>query len=118
MSNKSDAKRSKIKKRIRRIVFGSQERPRLSVFRSNKEIYAQVINDVDQKTLVAASSKDKDLKIETTDKIEISKLVGMSVGKKAIESGIKTVSFDRNGYIYHGRIKSLAEGAREAGLKF
>ena len=75
MSNKSDAKRSKIKKRIRRIVFGSQERPRLSVFRSNKEIYAQVINDVDQKTLVAASSKDKDLKIETTDKIEISKLV-------------------------------------------
>ena len=80
MSNKSDAKRSKIKKRIRRIVFGSQERPRLSVFRSNKEIYAQVINDVDQKTLVAASSKDKDLKIETTDKIEISKLVGMSVG--------------------------------------
>ena len=74
MSNKSDAKRSKIKKRVRRIVFGSQERPRLSVFRSNKEIYAQVINDVDQKTLVAASSKDKDLKIETTDKIEISKL--------------------------------------------
>jgi len=87
MSNKSDAKRSKIKKRIRRIVFGSQERPRLSVFRSNKEIYAQIINDVDQKTLVAASSKDKDLKIETTDRIEISKLVGMSVGKKAIEAG-------------------------------
>jgi large subunit ribosomal protein L18 len=118
MSNKSDAKRSKIKKRIRRIVFGSQERPRLSVFRSNKEIYAQVINDVDQKTLVAASSKDKDLKIETTDKIEISKLVVISVGKKAVEAGIKSVSFDRNGYIYHGRIKSLAEGAREAGLKF
>ena len=118
MSNKSDAKRSKIKKRVRRIVFGSQERPRLSVFRSNKEIYAQVINDVDQKTHVAASSKDKDLKIETTDKIEISKLVGISVGKKAIEAGIKSVSFDRNGYIYHGRIKSLAEGAREAGLKF
>ena len=118
MSNKSDAKRSKIKKRVRRIVFGSQERPRLSVFRSNKEIYAQVINDVDQKTLVAASSKDKDLKIETTDKIEISKLVGMSVGKKRIESGIKSVSFDRNGYIYHARIRSLAGGAREAGLKF
>jgi len=110
MSNKSDAKRSKIKKRIRRIVFGSQERPRLSVFRSNKEIYAQVINDVDQKTLVAASSKDKDLKIETTDKIEISKLVGMSVGKK--------IKFDRGGYLYHGRVKSLAEGAREGGLKF
>ena len=118
MSNKSDAKRSKIKKRIRKIVFGSQERPRLSVFRSNKEIYAQVINDVDQKTLVAASSKDKDLNIETTEKIEISKLVGMSVGKKDIEAGIKSVSFDINGYIYHGRIKSLAEGAREAGLKF
>jgi len=118
MSNKSDAKRSKIKNRIRRIVFGSQERPRLSVFRSNKEIYAQVINDVDQKTIVSASSKDKDLKIETADNIEISKLVGISVAKKAMEAGIKSVSFDRNGYIYHGRIKSLAEGAREAGLKF
>jgi len=118
MSNKSDAKRSKIKRRIRRIVFGSQERPRLSVFRSNKDIYAQVINDIDQKTLVSASSKDKEFKTETNNKIEISKLVGISIGKKAIEAGIKSVSFDRNGYIYHGRIKSLAEGAREAGLKF
>lgn len=118
MSNKSDAKRSKIKRRIRRIVFGSQERPRLSVFRSNKDIYAQVINDIDQKTLVSASSKDKELKTETNNKIEISKLVGISIGKKAIEAGIKSVSFDRNGFLYHGRIKSLAEGAREAGLKF
>lgn len=118
MSNKSDAKRSKIKRRIRRIVFGSQERPRLSVFRSNKDIYAQVINDIDQKTLVSASSKDKELKTEANNKIEISKLVGISIGKKAIEAGIKSVSFDRNGFLYHGRIKSLAEGAREAGLKF
>ena len=111
-------RRTRIKNRIRKIVSGTEAQPRLSVFRSNKEIYAQVINDVEQKTLVSASSKDKDLKIETTDKIEISKLVGMSVGKKAVEAGIKSVSFDRNGYIYHGRIKSLAEGAREAGLKF
>ena len=90
----------------------------LSVYRSNKEIYAQIINDVDKKTLVAASSKDKELKIETTNKIEISKIVGNSIGQKAIKAGIKSVSFDRNGYLYHGRVKSLAEGAREAGLKF
>ena len=118
MSTVKVNRRSRIKKRIRKNISGTANKPRLSVFRSNKEIYAQVINDVDQKTLVAASSKDKDLRIETTDRIEISKLVGMSVGKKAVEAGIKSVSFDRNGYIYHGRIKSLAEGAREAGLKF
>ena len=88
------------------------------MYRSNKEIYAQIINDVDKKTLVAASSKDKELKIETTNKIEISKIVGNSIGQKAIKAGIKSVSFDRNGYLYHGRVKSLAEGAREAGLKF
>ena len=118
MSNKIALKRNKIKKRIRKVVFGSSERPRLSVYRSNKEIYAQIINDVDKKTLVAASSKDKELKIETTNKIEISKIVGNSIGQKAIKAGIKSVSFDRNGYLYHGRVKSLAEGAREAGLKF
>ena len=118
MSNKIALKRNKIKKRIRKVVFCSNERPRLSVYRSNKEIYAQIINDVDKKTLVAASSKDKELKIETTNKIEISKIVGNSIVQKAIKAGIKSVSFDRNGYLYHGRVKSLAEGAREAGLKF
>ena len=118
MSNKITFKRNKIKKRIRKVVFGSHERPRLSIYRSNKEIYAQIINDVDKKTLVAASSKDKELTIETTNKIEISKIVGNSIGQKAIKVGIKSVSFDRNGYLYHGRVKSLAEGAREAGLKF
>lgn len=118
MSNKITLKRNKIKKRIRKVVFGSKERPRLSVYRSNKEIYAQIINDVDKKTIVSASSKDKELKIETTNKTEISKIVGNSIGQKAIKAGIKLVSFDRNGYLYHGRVKSLADGAREAGLKF
>ena len=75
-------------------------------------------NDVDKKTIVSASSKDKELKTDSNNKIEISKIVGNSIGKKAIEAGINSVSFDRNGYLYHGRVKSLAEGAREAGLKF
>ena len=118
MSTKNILKRNKIKKRIRKVVFGSSNRPRLSVYRSNKEIYAQIINDVDKKTIVSASSKDKELKTDSNNKIEISKIVGNSIGKKAIEAGINSVSFDINGYLYHGRVKSLAEGAREAGLKF
>ena len=111
-------RRLRIRRRIRKVVTGTAQKPRLSVFRSNKEIYAQIINDVDKKTIVAASSKDKELKIETTNKIEISKIVGNSIGQKAVKAGVKSVSFDRNGYLYHGRVKSLAEGAREAGLKF
>ena len=118
MSKKTTLKRNKIKKRIRRIVFGTKNQPRLTVFRSNKEIYAQVIDDSSSKTIVSASSKDKDLKLKTSNKTEISKIVGDSIGKKAIEAGIKKVSFDRNGYLYHGRVKSLADGAREAGLNF
>ena len=117
-TNKTILKRNKIKKRIRKVVFGSNERPRLSVYRSNKEIYAQIINDVNKKTIVSASSKDKEYKIKSNNKIEISKIVGNSIGKKALEAGIISVSFDWNGYLYHGRVKSLAEGAREAGLKF
>ena len=119
MSNKSDAKRSKIKKRIRRIVFGSQERPRLSVFRSNKEIYCQVIDDINGKTLLQTSSRDKailDLKLKTN--IEISFNVGKLVAEQSIKKGIEKIKFDRGGYLYHGRVKSLAEGAREGGLKF
>ena len=118
MSKKTLIKRNKIKKRIRKVVFGTKDKPRLTVFRSNKEIYAQLIDDSVSKTIVAASSKDKDLKLETTNKIEISKIVGDSIGKKAIKAGIKNISFDRNGYLYHGRVKSLADGAREAGLNF
>jgi large subunit ribosomal protein L18 len=118
MSKKTKLKRNKIKKRIRKIVFGTKDQPRLTVFRSNKEIYAQIIDDYSSKTIASASSKDKDLKLKTSNKTEISKIVGDSIGKKAIEAGIKKVSFDRNGYLYHGRVKSLADGAREAGLNF
>jgi len=118
MSKKTTLKRNKIKKRIRRVVFGTKDQPRLTVFRSNKEIYAQVIDDSSSKTIVSASSKDKDLKLKTSNKTEVSKIVGDSIGKKAIKAGIKKVSFDRNGYLYHGRVKSLADGAREAGLNF
>tara|TARA_B100000780_G_scaffold96090_1_gene67020 strand:+ start:9536 stop:9892 length:357 start_codon:yes stop_codon:yes gene_type:complete len=111
-------KRNKIKKRIRQHVLGSPSRPRLSVFRSNKEIYAQLVDDVTGSTLAFASSRDKDIKNDTITRIEISKLVGLSIGKKAIKAGIAKIGFDRGGYLYHGRVKSLAEGAREAGLKF
>lgn len=118
MSKKTKLKRNKIKKRIRKIVFGTKDQPRLTVFRSNKEIYAQIIDDSSSKTIASASSKDKDIKLKTSNKTEVSKIVGDSIGKKAIKAGIKKVSFDRNGYLYHGRVKSLADGAREAGLNF
>lgn len=110
--------RNKIKKRIRKVVFGTPEKPRMTVFRSNKAIYAQVIDDKDEKTLVSASSNDKDIKLVSKNKTEIAKQVGVSIGTKAVKAGIKSVSFDRNGYLYHGRVKSLADGAREAGLNF
>ena len=111
-------KRNKIKKRIRKVVFGTSEKPRMTVFRSNKAIYAQLINDKDEKTLLSASSFDKDIKLASNNKTEIAKQVGVSIGTKAVKAGIKSVSFDRNGYLYHGRFKSLADGAREAGLNF
>ena len=111
-------KRNKIKKRIRKVVFGTSEKPRMTVFRSNKAIYTQLINDKDEKTLLSASSFDKDIKLESNNKTEIAKQVGISIGTKAVKAGIKSVSFDRNGYLYHGRVKSLADGAREAGLNF
>jgi large subunit ribosomal protein L18 len=111
-------KRNKIKKRIRKVVFGTSEKPRMTVFRSNKAIYAQLINDKEEKTLLSASSFDKDIKLESNNKTEIAKQVGISIGTKAVKAGIKSVSFDRNGYLYHGRVKSLADGAREAGLNF
>ena len=111
-------KRNKIKKRIRKHVLGSESRPRLSVFRSNKEIYAQIVDDTSGKTLASASSRDKDIADNAKTKIELSKLVGLSIGNKAVKAGIEKIGFDRGGYLYHGRVKSLAEGAREAGLKF
>lgn len=109
-------RRTRIKRRIRKVVSGSTERPRLTVFRSNKEIYAQVIDDNTGKTIAAASSLKND-KLKGT-KVEVANAIGKEVAEKAVGAGIKEVVFDRNGYLYHGRVKSLAEGAREAGLKF
>ena len=110
-------RRQRIKYRIKKTVSGTAQKPRLVVFRSNSEIYAQVIDDTKGVTLVAASSRDKDLKATGT-KTEKAKQVGQAIAKKALAAGIESISFDRGGYLYHGRVKSLAEGAREGGLKF
>ena len=106
--------------RVRRDVFGTPEKPRLCVFRSNSNISAQIIDDVNGCTLVSASSIDKDLKAEIGygGNKEAAKAVGKAIGEKAIAKGIKAVCFDRGGYLYHGRVKELADGAREAGLEF
>lgn len=112
--------RLKRKKRIRKNIFGNQERPRLSVFKSSKHIYAQIIDDTKGTTLVSASTLDKeytDNKVEGK-KVEIAKAIGNLIGKRAVDSGIKQVVFDRNGFLYHGRVKALSDGAREAGLNF
>jgi len=118
MALTKNERRIRIKNRIRKVVSGTEARPRLAVFRSNKEIYAQLVDDVTGKTLVSASSRDKDISSAKGNKSEIATLVGKSVAEKAIKAGVSTITFDRGGYLYHGRIKSLAEGAREAGLKF
>ncbi len=120
MANKCDRSTARVRRhiRVRKKVTGTSERPRLCVFRSEKNIYAQIIDDVAQKTLVAASSLDKDFSVELGSNKEAAKLVGEMVAKRAIEKGIKAVVFDRGGYIYHGRIQQLAEAAREAGLEF
>ena len=110
-------RRQRIKYRIKKTVSGTAQKPRLVVFRSNSEIYAQIIDDTKGVTLVAASSRDKDLKATGT-KTEKAKQVGQAIAKKALAAGIESISFDRGGYLYHGRVKSLAEGAREGGLKF
>ncbi|MBR5392925.1 MAG: 50S ribosomal protein L18 [Prevotella sp.] len=114
MTTKKVERRIKIKFRIRKSVNGTAERPRLSVFRSNKQIYAQIINDLTGNTLVSASS----LGMETMPKKEQAAKVGELVAKKALEAGITQVVFDRNGYLYHGRVQELADGARKGGLKF
>lgn len=111
-------RRLRIKNRIRKIVSGTSSQPRLTVFRSNKEIYAQLVDDVTGNTICAASSRDKDISSAKGTKTEIAALVGKSIGEKALKAGVEKISFDRGGYLYHGRVKSLADGAREAGLKF
>lgn len=120
MFNKADRKLSRERRhlRVRKKIHGTTERPRLAVFRSEKNIYAQIIDDVAGRTLVAASSLDKDFSLKVGSNKEAAKLVGEAVAKKAIEAGITEVVFDRGGYVYHGRVQMLAEGAREAGLKF
>jgi len=110
-------RRAKIKRRIRKKVSGTAQLPRLTVFRSNKQIYAQLIDDTKGVTLVAASSY-KNTEVEKLPKIQQAAAVGKLVAAKAIEAGIEKVVFDRNGYLYHGRVKSLADSAREGGLKF
>ena len=113
------ARRQNIRYRIRRkIGEGVAQRPRLSVFRSNTDIYVQLIDDLNGQTLAAASSKDKAIVAQKGTKSEKSKLVGEAIAKKATELGIKDVIFDRGGYLFHGRVKSVADGAREGGLKF
>ena len=114
MTTKKEQRRIKIKYRVRNKISGTAARPRLSVFRSNKQIYAQVIDDETAKTLVSASS----LGMETMPKKEQAAKVGEALAQKSIEAGITTVVFDRNGYLYHGRVKELADGARKGGLKF
>ena len=104
--------------RIRQRISGTPDMPRLNVFRSSKHIYAQIIDDVNQITIVSASTTDKELNVENGGNIEAAKLVGKLVAEKAQQKNIKKVIFDRAGYIYHGRIKALAEAAREAGLEF
>ncbi len=110
--------RKRIHMRIRKTVSGTVSRPRLAIFRSNKEIYAQVIDDVNGTTITAASSRDKDISASKANKIEAANLVGKAIAEKAKKAGVEAVSFDRGGNLYHGRVKSLAEGAREGGLKF
>lgn len=111
-------KRQKIRYRIRKKVSGTASKPRLSVFRSNAEIYVQLIDDLTGTTLASASSREKDIAAQTMNKVDKSKLVGASVARKATELGITTVVFDRGGNLYHGRVKAVAEGAREGGLQF
>lgn len=115
--NKQD-RRTKIKLKLRKRIKGTTEAPRLSVYRSNSEIYAQLIEDKGGKTLLAVGSVDKSISSAKVSKIEKAKLVGKLIAEKAVANGITSVVFDRNGFLYHGRVKSLAEGAREGGLKF
>lgn len=118
MSNSKTSARQKIRYRIRKKVSGTASAPRLSVFRSNTDIYAQLIDDDNGVTIAAASSKQKDIAAQKAPKTAKSKMVGEAIAKKAVDLGITKVIFDRSGYIYHGRVKAVADGAREGGLQF
>ena len=111
-------RRQKIKYRVRKKVTGVADKPRLSVFRSNTDIYVQLIDDASGKTIASASSRDKDIAAQKATKSEKSKLVGSAIARKASDLGITVVKFDRGGYLYHGRVKAVADGAREGGLQF
>ncbi len=110
-------RRQRIKYRIRKRLSGSEELPRMTVYRSNKQIYVQLVDDVSGQTLVSASSKEKEIATQKVNKIDQAKLVGKRLAEKAKEKGIESVVFDRNGYLYHGRVKNLADAARKSGLK-
>jgi large subunit ribosomal protein L18 len=116
--NTKGLRRQRIKYGVRKKVSGTSGRPRLSVFRSNNEIYVQLIDDESAKTLASASSKDKDILAQKGNRVEKSKLVGAAIARKATDLGLLDVIFDRGGYLYHGRVKAVADGAREGGLKF
>ena len=120
MVSKQDKNALRIKKhqRLRNRFAGTAERPRLAVFRSNNHMYVQLIDDVEGKTLLAASTLTKDLGLEKTNDVAAAASLGEYIGKKAVEAGIKEVVFDRGGFIYHGKIQALADAAREAGLEF
>ncbi|HZH36525.1 MAG TPA: 50S ribosomal protein L18 [Flavisolibacter sp.] len=111
-------RRQNIRYRIRRKIAGTAQKPRLSVYRSNKDIYVQLIDDDAAVTIAAASSRDKDIAAQTGTKVEKGKMVGEAIARKAKDLGIETVTFDRGGYLYHGRVKAIADGAREGGLVF
>jgi large subunit ribosomal protein L18 len=113
-----NASRKKRHARVRAKLSGTAARPRLNVFRSNKHLYAQLIDDMGGVTLVSASTMEKDLNLESTSNVDAAKLVGELVAKRAVEKGITAVVFDRGGYLYHGRIQALADAARENGLQF
>lgn len=117
MSTVKSNRRSRIKKRIRKNISGTANKPRLSVFRSNKQIYAQIIDDVSGKTLASAASLHEE-KAQKTNKVDQAKQVGKMIAESATKAGITEVVFDRNGYLFHGRVKALADAARENGLKF
>lgn len=116
--NKKEFRRNRIKNRVRKIVSGTPERPRMSVYRSNRDIYVQIIDDMAGVTLASASSAVPEIRDQKGTKSEKSALVGKLIAQRAQQTGINSVVFDRNGYLYHGRIKSLADAAREGGLTF
>jgi len=117
VKNRKEYRRLKIKRKVRKTIKGSSDRPRLTVFRSNKQIYVQLVDDLKGHTIASASSQEENIVDQKITKIEQAALVGKSIAEKAKEAGITEVVFDRNGYLYHGRVKSLADAARNGGLK-